>query len=179
MEWRELRREFMGDYRIFSVERSVAASPVDGAQHTFYRILTPDWVQILPITAAGEAVMVRQYRHGAQRVTLELPAGLVEPGEEPAVAGLRECLEETGYRALAAVPLGVLQPNPALFANRLHTFYAEGAERIAEIENTATERTTVELVPLRELPAMLRRGEIDHALTAAALWRFLDEHAGR
>jgi 8-oxo-dGTP pyrophosphatase MutT (NUDIX family) len=179
MEWRELRREFMAEYRIFSVERSVAASPVDGAQHTFYRILTPDWVQILPITAAGEAVMVRQYRHGAQRVTLELPAGLVEPGEEPAVAGLRECLEETGYRALAAVTLGVLQPNPALFANRLHTFYAEAAERIAEIENTATERTTVELVPLRELPAMLRGGEIDHALTAAALWRFLDEHAGR
>ena len=66
-----------------------------------------------------------------------------------------------------------------MFANRLHTFYAEGAERIAEIENTATERTTVELVPLRELPAMLRGGEIDHALTAAALWRFLDEHAGR
>ncbi len=99
----------VADCRIFSVERSVAASPVDGAQHTFYRILTPDWVQILPITAAGEAVMVRQYRHGAQRVTLEIPAGLVEPGEDPAVAGLRECLEETGYRALAAVPLGVLQ----------------------------------------------------------------------
>jgi ADP-ribose pyrophosphatase len=179
MDWRELRRELMGDYRIFSVERSTAVSPADGSEHTFYRIQTPDWVQILPITAAGEAVMVRQYRHGSQSVTLEIPGGLVDLGEEPAAAALRECLEETGYRAPVAMPLGVLRPNPALFANRLYAFYAEGAEQVAEIVNTGTERTTVELVPLRKLPAMLLSGEIDHALPTAALWRFLYERAIR
>jgi 8-oxo-dGTP pyrophosphatase MutT (NUDIX family) len=179
MDWRELRREFLADYRVFSVEKSIAASPVDGSEHAFYRILSLDWVQILPITPAGEAVMVRQYRHGTQRTTLEMPGGLVDRGEEPAAAALRECHEETGFRAAVALPLGVLRPNPALFANRLHTFYAEGAEKTSEIANTGTERTTVELVPLPNLPAMLRSGEIDHALPTAALWRFLYERGIR
>jgi 8-oxo-dGTP pyrophosphatase MutT (NUDIX family) len=174
MQWHELRHELMADYRIFSVERSIAVSPVDGSERTFFRIRSPDWVQIIPVTSSGEIVMVRQYRHGSQRATLEIPAGVVEGGEEPAAAALRECVEETGYRGPVAAPLGVLYPNPAVFANRLHAFVADGVERVAEIANTGSEHTTVELVPLRDVRARLRSGEIDHALCAAVLWRYLD-----
>ena len=176
MKWRELGREPIADCRIFSVERWIAESPTGGGQHAFFRIRSSDWAQILPVTTAGEAVLVQQYRHGAQRVTLEIPAGLVEAGEEPAAAAVRECLEETGYRAAGATSLGVLNPNPALFSNRLHTFYAHGVERVTDIQNTSTEHTAVVLVPLRDLPRLLRSGEIDHALVAAALWRYLHEH---
>jgi 8-oxo-dGTP pyrophosphatase MutT (NUDIX family) len=92
---------------------------------------------------------------------------------------MRECLEETGYRASAVLALGAINPNPALFSNRLHTFYAEGVERVAEIQNTSTEHTAAVLIPLRELPQRLQSGEIDHALVAAALWRYLHERTDR
>jgi len=177
-DWREVTRELVADCRIFSVERSVAVSPVDGAPRTFHRIQSPSWAQILPITARGEAVLVRQYRHGNQRVTLEIPGGLIDPGEAPAAAALRECLEETGYRATTAIPLGVVNPNPALFANQLHSFYATGVELAGEVQNTGTEFTDVVLVPVAELPAKLVSGEIEHALVAATLWRYLFLHGG-
>ena len=72
--------------------------------------------------------MVRQYRHGSRRCTLEIPGGLVDPGETALQAAQRECLEETGYRIRTVHALGVLNPNPALFTNRLHSFWAEDAE---------------------------------------------------
>jgi ADP-ribose pyrophosphatase len=173
LDWRELEHELVAECRIFSVERSLAVSPHDGTTHDFYRIRTADWVQIVPVTPDREVVLVRQYRHGSQSATLEIPGGLVEPGEAPAAAALRECLEETGYRGVEARDLGVVSPNPALFANRLHGFYVENVERVAEAQNFGSEHTTVELVPVAALEGMLLRGEIDHALVVAALWRYL------
>jgi ADP-ribose pyrophosphatase len=179
LDWRELSRETAGDYRIFTVERSVAQSPVDGQPRTFHRIQSQSWTQIVPITADAKIVMIRQFRHGAQRVTLEIPGGLVDPGEDPAEAALRECLEETGYRARRAEPLGIVNPNPALFANRLYGYFATGVERERAVQNTGTEVTEPVLVPVRELAGMLLSGEIDHALVATTLWRYLYLHGPR
>jgi len=174
-DWLALRRERIADCRVFSVERARVRSSQDGSEHDFYRILSVDWAQVVPVTPANEIVMIRQYRHGAEKVTLEIPGGLVERGEEPAAAAARECLEETGYRALDVRSLGALDPNPALFANRLHTFVSEGVERVAEIQNTSNERTEVQLVPRADLIRLLVTGEIDHALVVATLWRYLHE----
>jgi 8-oxo-dGTP pyrophosphatase MutT (NUDIX family) len=177
--WRELARETVADARIFTLDRSMAVSPVDGATRAFHRIESMDWVQILPITADDEAVLVRQYRHGAQRITLEMPGGLIDAGEDPVTAALRECFEETGYRARLAQPLGTVNPNPAVFANRLHSFFATDAELAGVIQNTASEVTEVVLVPVADLEGMLVSGEIDHALVAATLWRYLRFHGQR
>ena len=175
-DWREIRREHLADCRVFEVERSVAESPLDGSVHDYFRVLCPDWVQIIPVTEANEVVMVRQYRHGSSRVVLEVPGGIVDEGEDPASAAIRECLEETGYQADAVQPIGALNPNPAIHAHRLHSFYAHGVSKVAEIQNTATEHTEVELVPLGHLADRLRAGEIDHSLVAATLWRFLCDY---
>jgi 8-oxo-dGTP pyrophosphatase MutT (NUDIX family) len=134
-------------------------------------------VQIVPLTSSREVVMVRQYRHGPSDFVLEIPGGLVDDGEDPAIAAARECLEETGYRVGAVHALGSLNPNPALHSHRLHAFYAHDAAPAAAIQNTGTEQTEVELVPLDRLAGMLRAGHIDHALVAATLWRFLHDHA--
>ena len=177
--WDEVSRETVARGRIFTLERSIARSPVDGTQHSFSRIASVDWVQILPITKADEAVLVRQYRHGAQRITLEMPGGLMDAGEDPAAAALRECFEETGYRARTAHRLGVVNPNPALFPNRLHSFYATEAELEGAIQNTGTEVTELVLVPVADLESLLVSGEIDHALVAGMLWRYLHVHRRR
>lgn len=177
--WPEIEHSSVADCRIFSVERSRALSPFDDRPYTFHRIVSVDWVQILPITTGGEAVLVRQYRHGARRLTLEMPGGLMDEGEEPAAAALRECLEETGYRGRTAQPLGVVSPNPALFTNRLFTFYATGVERERAVQNSGTEVTEVVLVPVADLEELLLAGEIDHALVAHAMWRYLKRHGPR
>lgn len=175
--WREIRREHLLDCRIFEIERSVAESPVDGSEHEYFRVVSADWVQIVPINEADEIVMVRQFRHGSSRIVLEIPGGLVDRDEEPAAAAARECLEETGYRADSVQPMAALNPNPAIHRHRLHAFFARGVTKVAEIQNTATEHTEVELVPLADLAGRLRAGEIDHGLIACTLWQYLYDYA--
>ena len=172
--WKELARTALLDCRIFSVARTTAASPVDGSVHDFFRIESPDWAQIVPMTADREVVMIRQYRHGSQSEMLEVPAGLIDLGEDPADAAARECLEETGYRAGAVHSMGTYNPNPAIFNNRLHAFYATGVERVAEIQNTVIEQTHVVLVPIGDIPELLRSGAVEHALNVMMLYLFLD-----
>ena len=161
------------DCRVFTVSESTSISPRTGNDHKFFYIDTADWVNIVPITADDEVVFVRQFRHGSQGISLEIPGGMIDSGEEPQVAAVRECLEESGYQAGSVESLGVLNPNPALFPNKLHTYVARRVEAIGEIANTSTEHTEVELVPMKDLPGLLQSGAIDHALVAATLWKLL------
>jgi len=167
--WPEIEREALADCRVFTVSRSRARSPRSGSHHDFYRIDAQDWVNVIPITGAGEVVMIRQYRHGECAVTLEIPGGIVDPGESPSRAAARELLEETGYRCTAdPVATGIVNPNPALFGNRVHSFVARGVRWERAIESGPTEETHVELVPLSELDRTLREGRVSSALVIAA-----------
>jgi ADP-ribose pyrophosphatase len=170
--WTRFASETLQNCRVFSVQRVRARSPRTGGEHDFYTIDASDWVNIVALTPDDCVVMVRQYRHGADRVTLETPGGMVDPGETPEQAAARELLEETGYAADEIVPLGGVNPNPALFSNRLHGFLARGARRVREVRNESTEETHVELVPLARLREEVRAGRVDHALVIAVayLW---------
>ena len=171
--WQRLKTRALSENRIFSLHASTAESPETGEKHEFYYIDTADWVNIVPITRNDELVCIRQFRHGNQSITLEIPGGMVDPGEAPGVSAARECLEETGYRCDNVELLGMLTPNPALFDNVLHTYVARDVELVADIANTSTEKTEVTLVPMSEVPSLLVSGEIDHALVVATLWRYL------
>ena len=171
--WRRQESRLVADCRIFSVKNSIAVSPSTGKARDFFIIDSADWVNVVPITEDNELVCVRQYRHGTEKITLEIPGGMVDPGETPRVAAARECLEETGYEASELLSLGRLSPNPALFPNSLHTWIARDVRATAEIQNQSTEHTEVQLVPLSQVPDLLLSGEIDHALVVATLWRAL------
>jgi 8-oxo-dGTP pyrophosphatase MutT (NUDIX family) len=170
--WRVLREEHIQHCRVFDVHVATMESPHTGAPHPFYRIESPAWVNVVALTPDDELVMVRQFRQGSRVVTLEIPGGLVDPGESPEAAAARELIEETGYRAGRLASLGSINPNPALFGNRCHMQVALDCVAAAAIQNSATEETQVELVPLVRLPELLRRGAIDHALVVAALYAF-------
>jgi len=176
--WALIESLLLQDCRVFTVSRTLARSPHTGEAHPFYRIDAADWVNILALTESDEVVMVRQYRHGERDVTLEIPGGIVDPGEGSAAAAARELLEETGYLADEVVRLGVVNPNPALFGNRTETYVARGVRRVAEIQNGNTEETVVELVPRAELRTHAREGRISSALVIAALYWFELHAAG-
>jgi 8-oxo-dGTP pyrophosphatase MutT (NUDIX family) len=170
LSWKVVGTERLQECKVFAVSRRMARSPRTGEVHPFFCIEADDWVNVVPVTADDQVVMVRQYRHGSRDITLEIPGGIVDPGETPAEAATRELLEETGYRAERVEPIGWVNPNPALFENRCHTFLAPGAAPVAPIQNTGLEETSVELVPLAEIPELLRKGSISHALVVAALY---------
>lgn len=170
--WRVLGDEHLQHCKIFDVHRATMASPHTGDPHAFYRIESADWVNVVALTPDEELVLVRQFRQGSRSLTREIPGGMVDPGETPAEAAARELLEETGYRAARLESLGSLNPNPALFTNRVHMQLALDCEWVSEIENGPTEETVVELLPLTELHGVLAEGGIDHALVVAALYAF-------
>ena len=171
--WKHEEVEWLQDCRVFRVGRSLARSPKGGEPHPFYRIEAEDWVNAVPLTRSGEVVMVKQFRHGSRSVTLEIPGGIIEPGESPALAAARETLEETGYAGSPPERMGSVNPNPAVFGNRCHTFLIRDVEVVSEIANSPTEETMVELIPVARIPQLLREGTIDHALVVAALHYWL------
>jgi 8-oxo-dGTP pyrophosphatase MutT (NUDIX family) len=179
-KWEVVETETLQECKVFAVTRSMARSPRTGETHPFFGIEAGDWVNVVPITAGGHVVMVRQYRHGSREVTLEIPGGIIDPGETPAQAAARELIEETGFRAGRLDEIGSVNPNPAIFGNRCYTFLASDAVEVASIQNTRLEETSVELVPVAAIPEHLREGRIDHALVVAALyWYALDRHERR
>jgi len=171
--WTRTSSKQIADCRVLTVHESVSVYPESEEEHNFYFMESADWVNIVPVTAANELVCIRQFRHGSEKITLEIPGGIVDPGEEPIVSAARECLEETGYETDELVSLGVLNPNPAIFCNQLHTFVAPNARLVSEISNTSTEHTEVQLIPIAQLADLLVAGEIDHALVTTTLWRML------
>ena len=82
-----------------------------------------DWVIVLPFKD-NKFKMVKQWRHGEKKLSVEFPGGVIDEGEEPADAARRELLEETGCTAGKLIKLGSVNPNPALFSNHVHIFFA-------------------------------------------------------
>ena len=144
----------------------------DGREQGPYRVLDyADWVNALALTKDGQAVLVRQFRPGPKKITLELPGGAVEPEEESLEAAMRrELEEETGYGGGALTYLASLSPNSASHTNRVHSFLAQDVERIGELRPDDTEFLEVVVKPLPEVVALALSGELDQAMHVATLF---------
>jgi ADP-ribose diphosphatase len=152
--WRELDRREIARTSIFTVSVS---RRIDGERQEgeFVLIEAPEWVTVIPLIEEPgrerQFLMVRQFRHGSGEITVEFPAGAVNPGEEPAAAAARELLEETGYLAAELIDAGSVNPNPAFMTNRTHTFVARGLERVAGQNLDINERVEFATVPEKEV----------------------------
>ena len=163
-------------YRVFGLRTDRAISPRTGKEHPFFILESSSWVNIIPLTPKQEVVMVRQYRHGTQSATLEIPGGLVEESETPEESARRELFEETGYRAEQTIFLGAVHPNPAIQNNECYTFLAKDVVLAGRQEQDEREDIEVLLRPLNEIPRLIRDGEITHSLVLVAFYRFFMEY---
>lgn len=155
----------------------VAKSRETGYQKEFTVLKYPDWVHVAALTADGKIVLVRQYRHGVDQFTLELPGGAVDPGEVPDQAAPRELAEETGYVSKHWEPLGSMFANPAINTNSVHMFLAADVLMTEGLPPDKGEEIEITAVPLRQVVDMCRDGQILHPFTQSTIFRLMATHS--
>lgn len=133
-----------------------------------------DWVNVVAIDESGRLVMIRQFRFGVGYTTLEVPGGMVDPGEQPLTAAQRELEEETGYGGGRWDYLGAVEPNPAVHDHLCHQFLARDVRRLGEQSLSGGEAIRMELMSEDAVIRAVRSGEIRHALVLSALSRVFD-----
>jgi ADP-ribose pyrophosphatase len=174
-KWRTLATERVYATPIFDLHKRRSVHAKRG-ERDFYVIDPTDWVNIIPLTAKREVILVRQFRHGIGAFTLEIPGGMIDPEDpNPAAAGRREMQEECGYDTDDVIPLGRVHPNPAIQPNFCYSFLARNVKQVRAPRSNpdGSEETEVVTVPLKSIKELIAGGMITHALVIAA-FSFLD-----
>jgi ADP-ribose diphosphatase len=133
----------------------------------YYSLQLPDYASVVALTTDLRILLVRQYRPALERYTLELPSGLVDPGETPEQAICRELLEETGYGGGELELLGPMTTDNGRLGNRIWACLATGVCPVKGC--TPEEGIEVITLPIRELWRAVSTGQFDHALHGAVL----------
>ncbi len=170
--WDNLGQHTQLHTRVFDVLGVRYRHPVRGTERDFIVVQAPDWVNVVALTTDQHLVLVRQFRFGIDAFSLEIPGGVMEAGEDPIAAGLRELREETGFAGGSARMLGTVHPNPAIQSNRCHFVLVESVARSHELEWDADEEIQVETMPVEQVLTLVRNGGITHALALNALLLF-------
>lgn len=163
---------------IFGFREVVRRSPRTGRDGRYQILHLDSWVNVIALTPEGDVVLIEQYRHGTDHVTLEIPGGLIEPGEDPARAAERELLEETGFAGESVELLGIVEPNPAFQDNQCSTYLVRGARRVAEPELDEGEDIAVVTLSRSRVRELLRDGGIRHSLVVAAFFWLASKEGG-
>jgi 8-oxo-dGTP pyrophosphatase MutT (NUDIX family) len=163
----------LGDYRIFKLRQDQRVSPRTGQTQDLAVLEAPDWVNVIALTPDQHLVMLEQFRHGTSTVELEVPGGVMEPGDpSPVACAVRELREETGYEGTNARVLGSVFANPAFLTNRCHTVLIEQCVHKHPTQWDSGEDLVTRLVPADEVAALVAAGQIRHSLVVVALYHF-------
>lgn len=176
--WKSGKRELVFKGPIFDI-CTVQRTSSDGRCSTFIEVDCPKWVTIVPWFRNAEGVpmfvMVDQFRHGSATVTREFPAGVVEKGEEPMDAGLRELKEEAGLEGERVTVLGNVNPNSAFMNNRSYFYLVEDVKHTSGQELDPNEQLEVLSVPVQTVIDHMGTGIYDNGIMMIALGYFLRE----
>ena len=173
-KWTTLSTELVAKARVFSLMVSRMRSPDGGVEDDYYTIDCPDWNNVIALTSDNQVVMIEQYRHGVDEISLEIPGGIIDPDESPEIGAIRELAEETGYTAKEVHSLGWVHPNPAIQPNKCHLFLATGAELTQTTNLDHDEDIEVRLVPLEDIPKLVFAGKFTHSMMVAAFFKYFN-----
>ncbi len=185
LTWKTKNKELLLETRIMDVNTQVAVSP-EGNESTFIVLDAPDWAIIVPLLHREQALldfeidedcflMVSQWRHGSECLSIEFPGGVVDKGEDPLKGAKRELVEETGYEAGDIFHLGSINPNPAIYKNNLHVYGAKNLQNTHKRNLDEDEFVSFHAIPVREVTENMGKPPYVHALMGTALMYFLQQ----
>jgi ADP-ribose pyrophosphatase len=157
--WEILESDYVLQSEWISVRADVCKTQDGHIVDPYYVLETADWAQIIPFDKDNNILLVHQYRHGAGEVTIEVPCGVIDEGENPLECAKRELLEETGYTSDNYIPLGSYYPNPARRNNKVHLFACTDIEKTASPSPDAAENIEIDLVSIEELYKIIDSGK--------------------
>ncbi len=167
-DWQLLRSRSLQNFRVVSLREDTYQFKPTGMERGYAVCDSADWVLVIPVTAEDDIVFVRQFRHGRGEVILEIPGGIMDPGETPVETACRELREETGYVPQHVQMFGPLLPNPALNTAMIHVALATGCVQQFSPSPEPYEDILVEKRPRTDVKRMMADGELQHALCIAA-----------
>jgi len=132
-----------------------------------------DEIVVFALTNDQQVVLIKQYRHGARQTILELPGGSVDENESPLEAAKRELMEETGYTSDTFIEVGCASPNPAIYTNKIYSFLAVDAKQTRKQSAYDTANVEVSLIPLDDVIAMAKSGDLIHSMNISAIFLVL------
>ncbi len=179
LTWTTKEKSLLLKTRIMDIHTQTSISP-NGNTSQFIVLDAPDWAIIVPFLKRSDAkaqynidedcfLMVTQWRHGSEELSIEFPGGVVDKGEEALEGAKRELLEETGYEAQEIVHLGSLNPNPAIYKNTLHVYAAKELRNTHSLHLDEDEFVSFQAIPVSEVKANMGKKPYVHALMATAL----------
>jgi len=174
LDWPLKESRYGDDLILFKTRYDMRRHPQSGEVMRRIVLESVDWVNVVALTEDGRSVMIRQFRFGVGYATLEVPGGMVDPGEDPLTAARRELEEETGYGGGIWHYLGSVEPNPAFHDHLMHHYLARDVVRIGEQDLSGGEAIRVQLMAEADVAAAVRSGELRHALVLSALSRVFD-----
>lgn len=170
--WKVKESKEIANCRIFKVREDLSINSETGKEHSFFIVENPNWVNVLAITKDNKVVAIKQFRHGTGDITIEIPGGLVDDGEDAQIAAMRELVEETGYTSSKVISLGKSRPNPAIQDNWLYHFLALDCEKTHEVEFDETESVVTSLIDMEELAEMIKDERITHSAVLTAFLKY-------
>jgi len=171
--WKKRGGALVARTRVFDLRTVRYHHPARKTTRDFSIVDAPDWVNVIALTPGNRLVLVNQFRFGIDDFSLEIPGGVMEPGEDPVTAALRELREETGCEGKRARVIGVARPNPAIMSNRCHFVLVEQCRPTASTQWDPDEEIERLAMPVEKVYAQVRAGKITHALVLDALLYFL------
>lgn len=171
-KWKTLDSEFLVDAPWLKVAKEKCELPNGKVIDDFYTLWQPDWVLILARTKDGKWVLTEQYRHGTGGLEVEFPAGIINAGESPEEAALRELQEECGYTSDTGTYLGSFPVNPDRHRGKFHVVFIDNVERSGSTNFDETEEIETFLMTDEELRAKIANGKFSHPLQIAGYYKW-------
>jgi len=170
LKWEKLSSRYLVKEKWATLRVDTCKLQTGVVKDDYYVLEYPNWANAIALTRENKIILVRQYRHAADIISLEVPGGVMDGDESPEAAVRRELLEETGYSFDHAELIATLYPNPATSNNTTFTYLLTGGVKTHEQHLDEHEILNVEEYSIEEVKQLLKDNKIDQALHAAALF---------